>query len=102
MKKESSRIHSFFRSGKGDSPAKKLLIHLILIMASVIAVYPFLRVVAISLRPGSQLLSTDLSLIPSNATLENYRTLIFEKDFTIWLWNSLVVSLTPVIVGIVL
>ncbi|HHY13007.1 MAG TPA: hypothetical protein GX529_10310, partial [Firmicutes bacterium] len=98
MSKGIPRKHRFFTSAKGDSPAKKLLIHLLLITASVIALYPFLRVVTISLRPGSQLLSTDLSLIPKDATLDNYRTLILEKDFVIWLWNSLVVSLTTVIV----
>lgn len=102
MKRKPLGKSTFFTSARGDSLAKKLLIHLILIMASMIAVYPFLRVVTISLRPGSQLLSTDLSLIPSNATLDNYRTLIYEKDFAIWLWNSLVVSLTTVIVGVLL
>ncbi|MDD4337706.1 MAG: carbohydrate ABC transporter permease [Firmicutes bacterium] len=102
MSKGIPRKHRFFTSAKGDSPAKKLLIHLLLITASVIALYPFLRVVTISLRPGSQLLSTDLSLIPKDATLDNYRTLILEKDFVIWLWNSLVVSLTTVIVGVLL
>lgn len=92
----------FFAKGKGDSPAKQLVIHLILIMACVLSVYPFLRVITISLRPGAQLLSTNLALIPPGATLENYRTLIFDKDFTIWLWNSLVVSLTTVIVAVLL
>lgn len=92
----------FSKKGRGDSLAKRLLIHLILIMACVIAVYPFLRVVTISLRPGAQLLSTSLALIPENATLENYRILVFEKDFTIWLWNSLVVSITTVIVAVLL
>ena len=44
MSKGIPRKHKFFTSAKGDSPAKKLLIHLLLIMASVIALYPFLRV----------------------------------------------------------
>lgn len=92
----------FGKKGREDSLAKRLLIHLVLIMACVIAVYPFLRVITISLRPGAQLLSTSLALIPANATLENYRTLIFDKDFTIWLWNSLVVSITTVIVAVLL
>jgi arabinogalactan oligomer/maltooligosaccharide transport system permease protein len=92
----------FFQSSRGDSPAKRLLIHIILICACAVAVYPFLRVVSISLRPGSALLSTDLSLIPEGATLNNYKSLIMEKDFTIWLWNSLMVSIATVIVGVLL
>ena len=81
---------------------KSVAIHFVLIAACVIAVYPFLRVVSISLRPGSVLLSTSLSLIPPGATLENYRTLIFDKDFTIWLWNSLIVSGATVLIGLML
>ncbi|HHY10802.1 MAG TPA: ABC transporter permease subunit [Firmicutes bacterium] len=92
----------FFVKGRKDSWLKKLLIHITLTAASVAAIYPFLRIITISLRPGSQLLSTSLSIIPARATLENYRILIFEKDFLLWLWNSLVVSLTTVIVAVVL
>ncbi|MGI6130781.1 MAG: sugar ABC transporter permease [Bacillota bacterium] len=92
----------FFHNSRGDSPAKRLLIHIVLICACAVAIYPFLRVVSISLRPGSALLSTDLSLIPEGASLGNYRALIMEKDFTIWLWNSVMVSVATVIVGVLL
>lgn len=93
---------SVFRRARGDSPAKRAVIHAVLILACVISVYPFLRVVSVSLRPSNQLLSTDLALIPPGASLENYRALIFERDFTIWLWNSLVVSAASVLVGLML
>ena len=95
-------MNRFFHGSRGDSPAKRLLIHIVLICACVVAIYPFLRVVSISLRPGSALFATDLSLIPEGATLNNYRSLIMEKDFTIWLWNSLLVSIATVIVGVLL
>lgn len=93
---------SFFHRARGDSPAKRAVIHAVLILACVVSVYPFLRVVSVSLRPSNQLLSTDLALIPPGASLENYRALIFERDFTIWLWNSLVVSAASVLVGLML
>ncbi|NLG78737.1 MAG: sugar ABC transporter permease [Firmicutes bacterium] len=93
---------SVFRRARGDSPAKRAVIHAVLILACVMSVYPFLRVVSVSLRPSNQLLSTDLALIPPGASLENYRALIFERDFTIWLWNSLVVSAASVLVGLML
>ncbi|HNU95152.1 MAG TPA: sugar ABC transporter permease, partial [Bacillota bacterium] len=95
-------MNRFFHGSRGDSPAKRLLIHIVLICACIVAIYPFLRVVSISLRPGSALFATDLSLIPEGATLDNYKTLIMEKDFTIWLWNSLLVSIATVIVGVLL
>lgn len=98
-------LHWFFVRGRGDSPFKTLLIHATLIVASVIAVYPVLRVVTISLRPNDTLLTTDLRIIPQNATLDNYKEVLFgspeknrKSDFFLWLWNSLsIVSVTSII-----
>lgn len=95
----------FFIRGRGDSPFKTILIHAALIVASVIAVYPVLRVVTISLRPNDTLLTTDLRIIPQNATLDNYKEVLFgspeknrKSDFFLWIWNSIsVVSVTSVI-----
>lgn len=92
----------FFRAGRGDSPFKRLLIHLVLILSCAIAVYPVLRVISVSLRPGDRLLSTSLAIIPADATLQAYSTVIFEKDFLLWLWNSLIVTVTTAIVGVIL
>ncbi len=94
----------FFRS-RGDSPFKTILIHLTLIICCVIAVYPALRVVTISLRPNDTLLTTDLRIIPENATLNNYKEVLFgapeknrQSDFFLWIWNSIsVVAVTSVI-----
>ena len=58
-------IRWFFYRGRGDSPFKTLLIHATLIIACIIAVYPVLRVVTISLRPNDTLLTTDLRIIPN-------------------------------------
>ena len=56
--KQDSAFSRFFRAKRGDSPFKRLLIHLTLIFCSIIAVYPVLRVVSVSLRPGDRLLLT--------------------------------------------
>ncbi|MCC6568672.1 MAG: sugar ABC transporter permease [Anaerolineales bacterium] len=95
----------FFIRGRGDSPFKTILIHATLIIASIIAIYPVLRVVTISLRPNDTLLTTDLRIIPENATLDNYKEVLFgapeknrKSDFFLWLWNSLsIVTVTSVI-----
>lgn len=95
----------FFVRGRGDSPFKTILIHLTLIIASIIAVYPVLRVVTISLRPNDTLLTTDLRIIPENATLDNYKEVLFgapeknrRSDFFLWIWNSFsVVAVTSLI-----
>ncbi len=99
----------FFFRARGDSPFKRLLIHLTLIFASLIAVYPVLRVVTISLRPNDTLLTTSLRIIPENASFENYRAVLFgepekhrQSDFFLWLWNSFSVVMVTSIISVAL
>ncbi|MBI1795314.1 MAG: sugar ABC transporter permease [Chloroflexi bacterium] len=99
----------FFVRARGDSPFKTILIHAVLIMASIIAVYPVLRVVTISLRPNDTLLTTDLRIIPQNATLDNYKEVLFgapdknrKSDFFLWIWNSISVVTVTSIVSMIL
>lgn len=94
--------HSFFYAGREDSPFKRLLIHLTLIIASIIAVYPVLRVLSVALRPGNKLLSADLSIIPQGATLESFRIVLIDKPLLSWLWNSLAITVATAIVGVIL
>lgn len=78
-------------------------------MACIIAVYPVLRVVTISLRPNDTLLTTSLRIIPENATLDNYKEVLFgapeknrKSDFFLWLWNSLSIVMVTSIASVVL
>jgi arabinogalactan oligomer/maltooligosaccharide transport system permease protein len=93
---------SFFYGGREDSPFKRILIHLALIISCCISAYPILRIISVSLRPGNRLLSTDLSLIPPDATLEAYRIVLFEKPFLSWVWNSLAITIATAVIGVVL
>ncbi|MDI6768267.1 MAG: sugar ABC transporter permease [Anaerolineales bacterium] len=99
----------FFYRARGDSPFKSILIHSALIVACIIAVYPVLRVVTISLRPNDTLLTTSLRLIPENATLNNYKEVLFgdpakhrSSDFFLWIWNSISVVAITSIVSVIL
>lgn len=93
---------SFFHSGREDSPFKRLVIHIILILACVVSVFPVLRVLAISLRPGSRLMSTDLAIIPADATLESYRVILFDKPFLNWVWNSAAITIATALIGVII
>jgi arabinogalactan oligomer/maltooligosaccharide transport system permease protein len=92
----------FFRSQRGDSPFKRLLIHLALIVSCFIAIYPALRVLSVSLRPGDRLLSTSLAIIPQDASLTNYVALFKDTNFLLWLWNSIVITFATALVGVAL
>ncbi|MBI4534915.1 MAG: sugar ABC transporter permease, partial [Ignavibacteriae bacterium] len=76
--------------------------YLTLIVFCVIAVYPIMQVVTISLRPSDRLLSTSLEIIPDNATFRNYIDLFNDQPFILWMWNSLFVSMAVTITGVVL
>jgi len=103
IKVEQKRVYNFFRRrARGDSPFKRLIIHIVLILACLIAVYPVLRVISVSLRPGDRLLSTSLAIIPKDASMQSYYKIIFEKDFLLWLWNSLCITVTTAFIGLVL
>jgi len=91
----------FFRT-RGDSPFAQLLIHLVLIVGCVTAIYPVLRVFSISLRPGDQLLSSSLAIIPKNASWGNYVQLFTQQNFLLWVWNSAIVTLSVSFIGVVL
>ena len=87
-------------------PPRRLLsmgsTYLVLSLFAVIAVFPITRIVTISLRPGDRLLSTSLDLIPDDATLQNFQSLLFETPFLRWLFNSIFVSLVVTITGVAL
>ncbi len=101
-KQYKARKHSFFYGGRQDSPFKRILIHLALILACVASAYPVLRILSVALRPGNRLLSTDLSIIPAGATLESFRIILFEKPFLQWIWNSLAITVATAIIGVIL
>jgi arabinogalactan oligomer / maltooligosaccharide transport system permease protein len=89
-------------SSRTDKPLKRLVIHLILALAALIAFFPIIRVLSVALRPSNQLLSTDLSIIPEGATLEAFRHVLFETDLPLWLFNSLVITVGTAIVGVII
>ena len=76
--------------------------YLVLIVFCIIAVYPVLQVLTISLRPADRLLSTTLEIIPDNATLDAYVELFTGRPFLLWMLNSLLVSLVVTVTGVVL
>jgi arabinogalactan oligomer/maltooligosaccharide transport system permease protein len=76
--------------------------HAVLLLFVAIAIYPALNVLSISLRPGNQLRSTDLAIIPENWTLQSYTQLFTEQPFLRWLANSLIVAIGVTLTGVAL
>ncbi len=87
---------------KKNKLAVRLLTHSVLVVFTIIAVYPVLQVITISLRPADKLLSTSLEIIPANATFRSYVSLFTDRPFFLWLRNSAIISLTVTLTGVAL
>lgn len=85
---------------------KKLLIntaiYFVLIIFTIITLYPIINVFTISIRPDNRLLSTSLDIIPENATFKQYVELFTNRPFLLWAWNSFLVSAVVTLTGVVL
>ncbi|GAB6089679.1 sugar ABC transporter permease [Spirochaeta dissipatitropha] len=94
----------FFYRARGDAPFTRILIHIALILFVIAAVYPAVRIFSVSLRPGNRLLTTDLSIIPEGASLENFRNIFVGQNanFLLWIYNSLVITISTSIIGVAL
>ncbi len=79
---------------------RTIAIHLGLIAWCVVAVYPLLRIFSVSLRPGDRLMSTDLSLIPADATFAAYWNVLTDTNFFMWLYNSLLITIVTSLIGL--
>jgi len=85
-----------------DSPVKRALIHVVLIITAIIVVFPVIRVFGTALRPGDNLLNPTLDIIPEGATLDAFYHVLFETNLPNWLFNSLVVTMGTAMVGLIL
>ena len=72
------------------------LTYLILISFGIMFLYPFLWMLASSLRSNEEIARAGMNLIPENWRFENFRTALETFPFWIYLRNSLITTLIPV------
>lgn len=95
-----SRLKERFE--KNDSWGKIIAIYLFLLLCCFITIYPISFIFTISLRPGNQLFSTSLKLIPDNATLKNYVDAFVKYPMAKWMLNSLFVSTVTALFAVII
>ncbi|MDQ3460470.1 MAG: carbohydrate ABC transporter permease [Deinococcota bacterium] len=69
---------------------KSFLSYLVLTLGSLITLFPFVWMLLTSLKPLPEVF--DLTLLPREPTLQNYRIILFDYLFGQWFWNSLLVA----------
>ncbi len=76
--------------------------YIVLIIFTLIALYPIINVFTVSIRPGDKLLSTSLAIIPENWSFNNYRDLFLKRPFLLWVMNSAMISAVVTFTGVAL
>jgi arabinogalactan oligomer/maltooligosaccharide transport system permease protein len=93
------------RRRHGRRPLTSLALHLTLLTASAIAIFPVLWILLSSFKPNEVIKTqTDLHPLPDPWTLENYRVVLGQNnhEFLHWLANSVAVALGTTVVGVFL
>ncbi|MFH0777066.1 MAG: ABC transporter permease subunit [Candidatus Eisenbacteria bacterium] len=88
--------------GRSRERVKRLLAHIVIVLITLATIYPIVQIVGISLRPADRLYTTSLRIVPEDATGRAYYSVLFEKDFLVWLRNSSLVAGIVTIVGVFL
>jgi len=79
---------------------KDWFVHIMLCAACVWSVLPLLRIMAVALRPGDRLFSTEFQFLPTDATTANFFEVWRDTEFSIWLMNSLMITCITAFIGV--
>lgn len=79
--------------------AKAVALNLIFILLCLVALVPILYALSVSFSGMGAALSGNLSFLPENPTLENYRAILFDQPFLLWMKNSLLLSAGTIFVS---
>lgn len=79
----------------------KLCLYLVLVLAAVLTVYPFLWMVSASFKPLKEIVGGNLSLISDQMSFDNYRYIFGRSSlFPRWFLNSLIISVIGTTVNV--
>jgi ABC-type glycerol-3-phosphate transport system permease component len=88
---------------KRNGPSPYLIAsYLILAIAGIVSLIPFLYVVSTSLKDTTSLFSYPPEWIPSEPTLDNFRSLLADYPYLRWTLNSLIVASAVTIIKVVI
>ena len=81
------------------SPLMSVALHLTLVLASLIAMFPIVWVILSSFKPGNRIQSTELTLV-DEPTWNNYEHVLTETNFPVWFLNSAIVGVFTMVIGV--
>lgn len=75
------------------------LLNLVFIVICLAGLIPILYAISLAFSGSGGALSSDLSLLPKNPTLENFREILLEEPFLVWLKNSVILSVGTMVLA---
>lgn len=63
-------------------------------LGAAIVMLPFVWMISVSLKPHAEIFTTDVRLLPTHPTLENFRTALTETEIPRYLLNGVIVTLS--------
>ena len=82
-----------------ETAVKGIVLNSIYILLCLTALFPIFYALIVSFGGKSAVLSGSLSILPKDPTLENYRTILIDEPFLLWLKNSLLLSVGTILVA---
>jgi hypothetical protein len=82
-----------------ETAVKGIVLNSIYILLCLTALLPIFYALIVSFGGKSSVLSGSLSILPKDPTLENYRTILIDEPFLLWLKNSLLLSVGTILVA---
>lgn len=79
---------------------KKVVLNLFFLICCFIALIPILYAFSVSLGGQNSLLGSDFSFIPKDFTFANYKAVFVEKPLMLWLKNSLILSISTLVIAL--
>jgi len=86
-------------ANKKRSVGASIGIHTMLLVATVIALFPVLWILASSFKPANRILSSEIKFI-DNPTLDNYVNVLTKTDFPTWFMNSVITAAFTMLFGV--
>jgi arabinogalactan oligomer/maltooligosaccharide transport system permease protein len=74
--------------------------YIILSFVSLICVFPLFRTLAVSMKPGDKIFTTEFELWPSVTTWQNYIEVFQNTEFFLWLLNSIVITCITAVIAV--
>lgn len=82
--------------------SKKILTYIFVALCATIAMFPIIWALSTSLKPESQVLQYPPKFIPETFTLENFQMVLFRSNYTVYLRNTILVTLIVMLVAVLM